>query len=327
MALVITDKAGNDVREIEGVTFDFAYGSDENEWELTIDAASDIRLEPRARIYLEGTDYVGIYDGRKVDTEEQEITYSGRTWTGVLATRFLVPDRGSDYITYNCDANRLIELVITRLGLGSLFKVSPGDSGIRVSGRFDRYIDGYSGLCKALNAAGAKLIALYDGEYIDLWAAPVVSYTGDRALDADEIALKIEQTRGCVNHLICAGKGELKDRIELHLYADRKHNISKSQTLFGIDEIAEFYDYSNADATELLERGVERLLKLQEDGERVELAIQSDRLLDIGDIVEGLDPETGAAVTARVSKKIVTIDGSKPEVEYKAVTSATVGVL
>lgn len=326
MALVITDGKGHDTRELEGVTFELAYGSDENDWELTLDTASDVRLETRARIYVEGTEYGGVYDGREVDTDEKTITYTGRTWSGILARRFLVPDRGSDYITYRQDANRLIEWVIARLGLGDLFRARPQSSGILVAGQFDRYIDAYSGLCKALGGSAAKLKMTYDGDHVELYAEPLVSYTGDRALDADEVALRITQLRGCVNHLICIGKGELRDRIEIHLFADRKHNISRTQTIFGVDEVAEVYDYSNAEEAELLEKGIEKLRELQKESEAVEVTIASERELDIGDVVGALDPETGSSVTASVDKKIVTVEDGIPEVTYKASTSATVSI-
>lgn len=326
MALVITDSAGRDIRELEGATFELAYGSDENDWELVVDTASDIRLERRARIYLEGTEYGGIYDGREVDTDEKTITYTGRTWTGIWAHRCLVPDKGSDYITFRQDANRLIEWVIQRLGLGSLFRARATDAGVLVSGRFDRYAYAYPGICKALSASKAKLMMAYDGERVEVWAEPIGDYTGESELDADEVALKVKQDRGVPNHLVCAGKGELRNRVEVHLFADRKHNISRTQTLFGLDEIEEFYDYTNADEAELLEKGIEKLQELQEASEEIEVTINSDRKLDIGDLVQGNDPETGCAVIAKISKKIVSIVGEEPEVQYKATAAATVSV-
>lgn len=327
MALVITDGSGRDLRELEGATFDLAYGSDENDWSLTVDTSSDVRMAPGARIYLEGTEYGGVYDGREVDTGEHEITYTGRTWSGILTMRVLVPDPRTSYITYDCDANRLIERVVDRLSLGDIFCAAPQDSGIALTGRFDRYADAYSGLRKALAAAGAKLKMRYDGSRVTLYAAPVASYTGDKALDADEVTLKIAQDRGCVNHLVCAGAGTLQNRLEVHLYADRKHNISRTQSLFGVDEVAEFYDYSNAGAQDLLEKGIERLRDLQEKSEQVEVTIDSSTELDIGDIVGASDPETGYSVDATVSKKIVTIEGTVPQIQYKATTSAVVSVL
>lgn len=326
MALVITDSQGRDVRELEGATFDLAYGSDENNWEMTLSTLCDIRLENRARVYLEGTEYGGIYDSRKVNTEKHEITYSGRTWSGVLAGKRLVPDRGSDYISFKCDANTLIAMVISRTSLEGLFRARPEPSNIIVSGRFDRYTDAYSGLCKALSAAGAKLKMLYDGSRVEAWAGPIRKLVDGQALDADEISLKISQNRGVVNHLVCAGQGVLADRIEVHLYADRAHNISRAQSLFGVDEVADFYDYSNASAEDLLEKGIEKLRDLQTKSESVEVTISSAQELDIGDLVGATDPETGYAVTANVSKKIVTLEGSDVQIEYKATTAATVSV-
>ena len=64
-----------------------------------------------------------------------------------------------------------------------------------------------------------------------------------------------------INHLICLGKGELKDREVLHLYADTSGNISESQSLFGEEERAATYDYGSVESTEELRKGGEERLR------------------------------------------------------------------
>ena len=45
-----------------------------------------------------------------------------------------------------------------------------------------------------------------------------------------------------VNHLICLGSGELRNRTVVHLYVDGNGNISQTQTFTGLEERAEVLD-------------------------------------------------------------------------------------
>ena len=314
MDVITTDAQMRDLSPLSGYELDVAFGSDENSFQLTC-SVDDRPIEDGAHIYAEGTEYGGINDAQETDTAEGVIRYSGRSWHGVLAAKRLLPDPGEDYLGFEGEANEVLAFLIARVGLSDLFEASTDDSGIRVVGRFDRYTDAYSGICKMLTASGAKLKMACVGPRVRVWAAPIGDYSADGP-DSDRNSLIIKRYALCTNHLVCAGTGELRDRVELHLYADREHNVSQTQTLFGADEITAFYDYSNAEADELLEQGIEKLKELQE-ADSVELTLDPTREYDIGDIVGGSDPHTGLRVTARVSKKIVTVEDGDAECSYQ----------
>ena len=64
-----------------------------------------------------------------------------------------------------------------------------------------------------------------------------------------------------INHMICLGKGELKDRLVIDLYVDQNGKIGQTQFFQGVDEIADIYDSSSSEYEDLLKGGTERLEK------------------------------------------------------------------
>ncbi len=137
-------------------------------------------------------------------------------------------------------------------------------SGLTVSSyRFDRYTDAYTGIRRMLESCGGKLRMAYDSGMLRLSALPVATYGG---VDSDLLDYSYDRDWHPVNHLICLGTGEGKDRVVVHLYADTEGAVSETQSLTGLDEVQAVYDYSNADRAELLEKGREKLEALQAQG-------------------------------------------------------------
>ncbi|MFR5827828.1 MAG: Gp37-like protein [Adlercreutzia equolifaciens] len=123
-----------------------------------------------------------------------------------------------------------------------------------------------------------------------------------RYVDDDLLDLDILRQWRCTNHLVCLGVGELAARTVVHLYADAAGNVGKTQTLFGADEITEKYDYSNAEAAELEEKGAEKLREMQTEG-RVGVTVKDDAVtLHLGDVVHGRDNALGVTCTAKWSE-------------------------
>ena len=217
--LVYTDRNGIEQGIINAYGLDLAYGSDENDFELTLPI--DKQLDMRSFVYLDGTEWGGIVRGGKESTLDENPVYvaTGKTWHGILASTFVCPASGEDYVTVSGEANAVLGSVLEYVGLADVFDASSEDSGIEVSHRFERFTDCYSGIRKMLNASGAKLkIDKQPGCKPTLYAAPISSY-----VDTDEACrygYKIEWGTP-VNHLICLGKGELSERTVIHLYATR----------------------------------------------------------------------------------------------------------
>lgn len=318
MDLIYTDEKRNDVGVLNDYNLDLAYGEDENDFECTISISDDC-CPVSSVLYIEDTEYGGIIDGIRVDTENKKLTYLGRTWHGVLEGHILEPDSGQDYLVLSGDANEVLGAIIKRCSLGGLFLASSETSGIKISNyKMNRYIEAYSGIKKMLSSVGAKLIMKYNDKQVVLSAVPLIDYSNDEEWDSSQMDFVACKNNRMPNHVICLGQGELKDREIIHLYTDTFGNISKIQTQFGEDEVAIIYDYSNAESTEELEEGGrEALEEAWEDAESCDTDFNNseDCPYDIGDIVGAREEHTGIFVARPIIKKIVNIkkDGIKIE--------------
>lgn len=319
MDLIYTDSTGADVGVLFGFTLDLAFGNEENNFALEL-STDNTEIENGAFIYIEGTEYGGIIDGLEVDTEKQLVTYVGRSFHGILNSKVIQPPSGLAYLTLTGDANTVIALIITDLGLGGLFEVETEASGITISDyQMDRYIKGYDGINKMLKANGAKLAMSFVNGKVKLKAKEIVDYSQDEQYTSDHYAFKIKKHGNKVNHLICLGSGELTERQVVHLYVQTDGSISTSTQFFtGIDEYADVFDYPNAESLDDLEQyGRERLKELHNnDSSEMEL-YEDEAVLDINDKVGTTEEVTGTKITNSVVKKIVKIQDDELKIEYK----------
>lgn len=310
--LIYTDANRIDQGVLSNVTLDLEYGGDEsdqaNTFEVSIDRNSKIHLEDKALVYIEGTEYGGKITGIGTNTGEDVITYKGMTWHGLLNAHVLGPDSGKDYLVLSGEAHTVIRSLIERMNLQDIFTAPMTSSGININYQV-RYEYGYFAILAMLTASSAKLKMTYDNGMVVLSAEAIEDYSETNELDTTQIELEIDKDYLPVNHLVCLGEGELKNRIVLHFYADANGNVSTTQSLFGADENTLIYDYTNADSNELSEKGQEKLKELQ-NCDTVKVDIPEGRVLDIGDLVGAIDPITGIYVATEVTYKTVTISSN-----------------
>lgn len=313
MDLIYADENRVDVGVLKDYTFDLAYGSDENNFELSVSTQNNVCKEDYL-IYIEGTEYGGIIDSVEIDTENQSIKYKGRTYHGMLDKKILEPNQGQDYYTVSGDIHKVMGDIITRVHLNSIFKVSTKTIK-NITYKFSRYTTTYSGIKKMLADNGYKLSMIYKDGFVELEALPIVDYNDDMGLDSDRMNFQIQKTYNLVNHLICLGQGNLKDRQVIHLYLDRNGNVTTSQVYTGIEEITEVFDYPNAESIdELTSKGKEKLL--EQDTNSIDLTLGDGYVFDIGDKITVTDIITGIEVTRYITKKIVTINKEVLKINY-----------
>ena len=315
MDLIYTDENAVDQGVLNAYDFDLSYGADENDFELVLDV-NDAALKFGSSIYMEGTEYGGVVSGVKTATNSENITYTGRTWHGILNSKIIEPDAGQAYLTVSGEANAVLASLIARMGLNSLFKASSVASGIMIANyKMNRYVKGYDGICAMLSDYGAKLKIEVEHGMVILAAVPIADYT-EAPLDGDVATLSVERYSRKVNHLICLGKGELTDREIIHLYIDANGEISDNQHYAGFDEVADTYENPNTE--DLHGDGVKRLKSLRNiDKAEIDLTETDGRVYDIGDIVGASEYKSGISVTATVTQKIVNISNGAVSIEYK----------
>ena len=91
MDLIGTDYIWRDKRVITDGSFDLAYGADENDFRLTVDQkVSD--LVGGSLLYIDGTEYGGVIDKIGYSDSQETIFYEGRSWSGVLDSKVILPN-------------------------------------------------------------------------------------------------------------------------------------------------------------------------------------------------------------------------------------------
>ena len=319
MVLVVHDPTAGDVREIEEFELDMAFGSDENA--LTLEARAGEAPEEGQSVFIDGTEYGGVIDQASYEAGRDAsgtVLCKGRTWHGILAGKRLLPDSSSGYLSVSGKAGDVLASLIARMGLSGLFSVATDDTS--VSYTFDRFADGYGGLKAMAKANGRKIAMRRKGGKVEISLPPAVDYANK--VDSDLLDFTLTSVHRCVNHLVCAGKGELENRAVVHFYADASGNVSHTQSLFGVDEITALYDYNNADEAKLEEEGRKKLQEYQTRGS-VEVEAHEDIDVDVGDVVSARDNAHGRTVSATVVKKIVKVSRGVATYSYEVGSETT----
>ena len=125
MDLIYADATKKDIGVLNAYEMDMAYGSDENNFECSIER-NDHCCGQGFFIYVEGEEYGGIVDSIRVDTNQSRVTYCGRTWHGILQGKVVCPDPDSDYVLLDGEANEVLQEIIDHIGLTDLFEASSG---------------------------------------------------------------------------------------------------------------------------------------------------------------------------------------------------------
>lgn len=274
--------------------------------------------------YIPGTEYGGVSDGIGVETDSGELTFTGRNWRGILASRIIQPAQGQDYKIVSGSLGDIANQLFAETGLSELFSAEKSEIHVN-SFQFDRYTDMYSGLIKLAYACG-KVIGLtsYTGkngkecriESIRVSFMDRIDYSSDVEYTGQDIHFKIFKGIHTVNHLICLGQGELKDRTVAHLYVDADGDIVEKQFYIGINEWTAVYENTSAATVEELKKGgADRLGELL-NIDSVEVSAP-DINLKVGDIVGGREEITGISVRREIVNIIANIDDDGITFQYK----------
>lgn len=316
--IVVTDAGSGLPAIMRGCKLDVEFGdSGKNDLRLTVDAASGQRAAHGALVYVEGTEYGGVVDGSTTDSDAGTITYSGRTWHGMLAGKVVMPPTGSTHRHASGDANSCLLELVGALGLSGVMTVPAEPSGIEVDYDYRRFCDGYSGARGMLASAGARLAVSYDSVLGMAVLSAVPARSWPAGPDSNSASVRISRVHRCTNHLVSLGEGTGTSRVVRHDYADAAGNVSQVQSLFGVDEIAETYDYSNADAERLAESAPRRLRDMQDRGS-LKATLDGGEGYAVGDTVTATDVATGDEVTIAVGTIIAVVKDDSVTVEYRA---------
>ena len=309
--VIIADGKLTPRASVSQVTLDWACGTDENDFELTIDDPDAPEIEHGWYFWLDGSDVGGRIIDRRVTVSGgvSTTTWIGQSWTCMLSAKILQPDSGRDYLTVSGKLPDILAGLVKRIGLDGVFTVQSDDASTVTNWRFEnpRYVDAYTGFRNLLASCGRRLDFQAKDNHILLGITPVGII--DNTIDSDLVDFKAETNRRAPNHLIGLGSQELKNRLVVNYFADATGVVSQTQTFVGADEVCATYDYSNADLSTLQSETKKHLQELQTGGSvEVTLSDEVGDGLRVDDKIVAADQSSGVNVTAVVTKRIVKID-------------------
>lgn len=327
MDLIKTDQYGRSAGIVNGSKIDF---------EISVDGANDFEIEMKrwewdesitygTRVYAEDTEYGGIVQEFSTDTSTDVIRLQGDTWRGMMQHKIIEPQPGQDYATASGELNDIIRSKVENEFPGLFYGVDV-NTGVTVQNyQFIRYCTLHNGLTKMLKSVGYRLDIRYkEGDvgmagYVKVQAVPINDLSDRHELTNDNnMHFTTDNNQRGINHLICLGKGELKDRIVIHLYVDQNGDISQSNKYFtGSDEITAIYDSGGSEEDELIKNGIKELESKKSNMSYKMTMTQLDGDIDLGDVVGGKDYLTGISMQKPISRKIWTVSSGKEKITYK----------
>ena len=314
MDVVIAGADGTPLFQTDDFTLDLAYGADQNDFELS---GLTRALSRGWRWWVDGTPWGGVVDTVRVRASRDGVSalsYKGRSVQGVMASKVVEPPAGQSHLVVSGEANSVIGQLLERCDVPWL-AASTDDSGVELASyHVHRYATLYDALRMALASAGARLaVTFVDGTPV-LSAVAADTY-GD--VPSERVGFDAERTYRPTNHLIGLGAGEGAAREVVHWYADASGAVSQTQTLTGLDEVEETYDYSGSEDLSADTRA--RLAEMQGQG-AFDVDLPDAARLDVGDAVTASDAETGLSVRAEVTKVVVSVQRGRATVSYETGT-------
>lgn len=301
---------------------EFSVGA-ENDFVITLksQAVNKEFLWYESQVFIPGTEFGGIVKDIISLTKSKTVKFMGDTWRGMLSKKIISPPSGQDYLTVSGELNEVLRKMLKE-HFGDWFVVPEESTEVTVNYQFNRYVTLLEGLTSLLESVNYKLSIKYiqgapgEAGYVEVSAAPINNYSEEEEYSQDcNIKMTVRDYRRGINHLICLGEGELKDRIRVDLYIQKDGSIGKTQYYKGLEERTDVYDYSSADVAELEEGGEKRLKELA-DYKEFDMNIEKANL-ELGDIVSGRDHITGLYVVKPVIQKILKIGTGKERIDYK----------
>lgn len=314
MELIYADTIGVEIGFLTDFSLDLDIG-DTNDFEIAMIANEKI-MDFGWKIYANSTEYGGIISKIDVDTAPNKIAYSGQTWRGILSNYIISPPPGEDYKIVSGNVSTIISGLISDFGIGSLYSVAASEIAV-TNYQFDRYCTLLSGVEKMLKSVGYRLNIGCQNGAVTLTPTPIHDYSDELEYSQDSnINFRIQDNRNGVNHLVCLGQGDLKDRQVINLYLQSNGTIGTTQYYTGLSERADVFDFPSVESLDELEKfGRERFAILL-NSQKMEMTI-GDIAVELGDIVGGRERITGTYMKKPITQKIVKGDAYSMKISYK----------
>lgn len=309
MDLIYTNTSGKDLGIVQNFTLDLAFGKDENNFALTV-AKEQYNLQAGYFVYCDNTDYGGIIDSIQVDSESENIVYKGRTFQGILASKYIKPT------TFKGSLNTLVQQVLEEIGFAESFVfVRLQEDCTLEEYKLEEYTNAYQTLLTVLEKVNCKMQLQFMNRIIQLQLLPIIDYSELDHWESSLLNCTVEKVYNNVNHLIVYNVDTEK---KLDLYLDANSTISTEQVYTGMDERVAVLLSSNISEEEMRKEGEDELKKLQDiNSISVNISGKDTTCYDILDRVGLIEQRTGIEIKQKITKKIITMTDDSLNIEYQ----------
>ena len=258
-----------------------------------------------------GDEYGGIIERSDDGTEYKR---TGYTWRGLLSQWLIEPPAGADYYVVNGDLNTIAGNIVTPI-LGGFFSAESGEIGINVKNyAFPLHctvLDGLMGLCETY---GCKLYIRNKAENGVLKVVISARAAVHKILEETAFSATITVSEMGINHLVCWGKGELRERLRKDLYLQPDGSVTFTQHYSGFMERQAVYENSSYESEEkFVSDAIKRLKELASFTKMTITHVTADA--DVGDYL--LAKKGNIVVEQPVIRKILTFQNGDFEEEIK----------
>lgn len=264
----------------------------------------------------------GRLDKVTVNTANESVTWSGRSFAGILDEKIVVPPVGQSYLTINGSFGRVINQLLSLTGLDDVFYTDLLDTETGTeSYKINRYVSVLSALKSIADSLDFSLKIVYNkNERKILISANERKTAGvGEELNSDQFSFSVEKDYRKVNFLICLGSGELAERTVVYLHYNEETDSIEEVSEYLSDTIQAVYDYSNAESREeLINSGVERFKELR-NTENIDISPPEDSVYNVGDNISAKENNTGIVIVKTVKKIIYVSDGETTSIRYETV--------
>ena len=324
---IYTDKNLKDLGVLENASLDIEIGKSsvsQNDFELTISTdARDALFDDGSVFYAIGTEWGGILDGKRVDTETNEIRHRGATFRGMLKNEYAQPADGESYIVLNGEANECIKTLIEGRFDGLFVVDDVGLSGIRVNYKV-RDLNLLEALEKTLKTGNARLDIQvrtdgnesYSRPYVHLKAMPIQDLSDIIQYDNDyQIFMQVETPTRPYNHILALGQGELTERMRLNLYLQEDGTWGEVEHYTGLQKRTYKYENVNAVDEAELKSGAIEAVEQATSTDTLNISFDADEV-DLFDIVGAKENITGISFKEQITQKLLKGTTESWEVSY-----------
>lgn len=288
----------------------------ENDFKLTIPLSMYDRekMIHGGFVYSPNTEFGGILNSYEVDTGKNEISFSGKSFRGMLQEGYTKVENGQDYAIVNGDVQTCMRTAIGSPLYDGLIVLPNVAAGVSVSNlQLTRYCDWLDASYQILRKVNRKplinIVEDADGDlikfHVELTSEPIKDLSEEIENSQDGLVHFVitKADKKPFDYILALGQGELKDRTVIYLKINEDGSLTEVSSI-PLNARTYKYDYASAEDRETLIEESKKQASEINGTDTQKITIGDNVKASIDDIVGGRDYVTGTYIKQAITKVI-----------------------